>query len=90
MLTHPEPGSHLVGMKSYGRASSFLALTGYEQACSVGASIAGHHESAVRVGLILPETGVCGGPAPATTPASAGGCCAPAALIAPRPLRLTR
>ncbi len=60
-LRHPEPGVYLVGMKSYGRAPTFLSLTGYEQARSVVAAIAGDHEAAGRVELVLPETGVCGG-----------------------------
>ncbi|MEV4947730.1 NAD(P)-binding domain-containing protein [Streptomyces sp. NPDC053755] len=78
-LSHPEEGVYLVGMKSYGRAPSFLALTGYEQVRSVVAAIAGDHASAERVELVLPETGVCGGaglfdrPADTTTD---GGCCA--------------
>jgi hypothetical protein len=49
----------IVGMKSYGRAPTFLMLTGYEQARSVVSAIAGDWESARRVELILPETGVC-------------------------------
>ncbi|MGH8824545.1 MAG: FAD-dependent oxidoreductase, partial [Jiangellaceae bacterium] len=60
-LTHPDPGFYLVGMKSYGRAPTFLALTGYEQVRSVVAQIAGDAEAAARVDLRLPETGVCGG-----------------------------
>ncbi|MFE7885145.1 NAD(P)-binding domain-containing protein, partial [Streptomyces sp. NPDC057411] len=60
-LSHPEQGLYLVGMKSYGRAPTFLALTGYEQVRSVVAAIAGDHEAAERVELVLPETGVCGG-----------------------------
>jgi hypothetical protein len=46
-------------MKSYGRAPTFLMLTGYEQARSVVAAIAGDWEAARRVELVLPETGVC-------------------------------
>ncbi|MFF4340677.1 FAD-dependent oxidoreductase [Kitasatospora sp. NPDC001540] len=60
-LAHPEQDVHLVGMKSYGRAPTFLALTGYEQVRSVAAALAGDHEAAARVELTLPETGVCGG-----------------------------
>ncbi|ROP42627.1 FAD-dependent oxidoreductase [Saccharothrix texasensis] len=76
-LRHPEPGVYLVGMKSYGRAPTFLALTGYEQVRSVAAEIAGDHESAARVELTLPGTGVCGGSGVFDVePASAGGCCA--------------
>lgn len=60
-LAQPEAGFYLVGMKSYGRATSFLALTGFEQTRSVAAAIAGDHEAAARVELTLPDTGVCGG-----------------------------
>ena len=60
-LSHPEQGIYLVGMKSYGRAPTFLAMTGYEQVRSVAAAIAGDIEAADRVELTLPETGVCGG-----------------------------
>ncbi|MFC7217071.1 FAD-dependent oxidoreductase [Streptomyces polyrhachis] len=85
-LSHPEPGVYLVGMKSYGRAPTFLALTGYEQVRSVAAAIAGDRESAERVELVLPETGVCGGAGlfdqPAEDqPAEEGGCCAPAPAL---------
>jgi hypothetical protein len=78
-LAHPEPGFYLVGMKSYGRAPTFLALTGYEQVRSVAAELAGDHEAAARVDLVLPDTGVCSLPGLADTgPAVSGGCCAPA------------
>ncbi|MDH6493969.1 NAD(P)-binding domain-containing protein [Streptomyces sp. SAI-149] len=81
-LSHPEHGVYLVGMKSYGRAPTFLAMTGYEQVRSVAAAIAGDMESADRVELTLPETGVCGGAglfdAPDTQEGDGGGCCAPA------------
>ncbi|MFJ6608898.1 NAD(P)-binding domain-containing protein [Streptomyces sp. NPDC091289] len=81
-LSHPEPGVYLVGMKSYGRAPTFLAMTGYEQVRSVAAALAGDLEAADRVELTLPETGVCGGaglfddPAAAQSDADAGSCCA--------------
>ncbi|MGW0496677.1 NAD(P)-binding domain-containing protein [Streptomyces sp. NPDC003007] len=87
-LSHPEPGVYIVGMKSYGRAPTFLAMTGYEQVRSVAAAIAGDIDAADRVELTLPETGVCGGAglfdAPDTAQADSGGCCAPA----PQSLRL--
>lgn len=60
-LTHPEPNVYLVGMKSYGRAPTFLAMTGYEQVRSIAAALAGDRASAERVELTLPDTGVCGG-----------------------------
>ncbi|MCQ6554656.1 NAD(P)-binding domain-containing protein [Streptomyces sp. C10-9-1] len=82
-LSHAESGVYLVGMKSYGRAPTFLALTGYEQVRSVVAAVAGDHEAARRVELVLPETGVCGGSGLFDEPGSGeaaadGGCCAPA------------
>jgi thioredoxin reductase len=58
-LRHPEAGFYIVGMKSYGRAPTFLMLTGYEQVRSVVAAIAGDMEAARMVELVLPETGVC-------------------------------
>jgi thioredoxin reductase len=68
-LAHPEPGFFVVGMKSYGRAPTFLLLTGYEQVRSVVAALTGDMAAAGRVALVLPPTGVCGG-------AGAGACCA--------------
>jgi thioredoxin reductase len=82
-LAHPEKDFYIVGMKSYGRAPTFLLATGYEQARSVVAMLAGDVAAAERVELVLPETGVCstsnvagassccGGPAPA----EADACC---------------
>jgi hypothetical protein len=58
-LRHAEAGFYVVGMKSYGRAPTFLMLTGYEQVRSVVAAIAGDMEAARNVELVLPETGVC-------------------------------
>jgi hypothetical protein len=74
-LSHPEPGFYTVGVKSYGRAPTFLMATGFEQVRSVVAAIAGDLVAADRVELELPETGVCGIPAPAGAAASA--CCGP-------------
>ncbi len=80
-LAHPEPGFYVVGMKSYGRAPTFLIPTGNEQVRSIVAALAGDHEAADAVHLVLPETGVCsidasgadvGGGADA---GGAGGCC---------------
>ncbi|MEE1738673.1 FAD-dependent oxidoreductase [Streptomyces sp. BE147] len=87
-LSHPEPGIYLVGMKSYGRAPTFLAMTGYEQVRSVTAALAGDTDSADRVELTLPETGVCGGAGlfddPTADQTDGGGCCAPEpALVQP-------
>lgn len=84
-LAQPEAGFYFAGMKSYGRAPTFLMMTGYEQVRSIVADIAGDKEAAERVELVLPETGVCsrsltvlseseaccGGPAPA----NADACC---------------
>ena len=85
-LAHPEQGLYVAGIKSYGRAPTFLMATGYEQVRSIAADIGGDHEAARRVELELPETGVCSlnraKPKNAccddnadTTDADAGGCC---------------
>lgn len=58
-LAQDDPGFYLAGIKSYGRAPTFLMLTGYEQVRSIAAEIAGDAEAAARVELELPETGVC-------------------------------
>lgn len=58
-LAHPEKDFYIVGMKSYGRAPTFLLMTGYEQVRSVAAELDGDHEAARRVELVLPQTGVC-------------------------------
>jgi hypothetical protein len=58
-LAHPDEGFYLVGMKSYGRAPTFLLATGYEQVRSIAAALAGHTEDADSVQLHLPSTGVC-------------------------------
>jgi hypothetical protein len=58
-LAQDEPGFYFAGMKSYGRAPTFLMITGYEQVRSIAAAMAGDHEAAARVELVLPETGVC-------------------------------
>jgi thioredoxin reductase len=58
-LRHPEKDFYIVGSKSYGRAPTFLMATGYEQVRSVVAALDGDMESASKVQLDLPETGVC-------------------------------
>ncbi|MGW8483253.1 NAD(P)-binding domain-containing protein [Microbacterium sp. NPDC055903] len=83
-LVQPEQGLFIVGAKSYGRAPTFLALTGFEQVRSVVAHLAGDAEAAARNELTLPATGVCGG-----IGASEGdaGCCTPTLLsIGRRPV----
>ncbi|ORV87605.1 NAD(P)-binding domain-containing protein [Mycolicibacterium iranicum] len=90
-LAHPEPNLYIVGMKSYGRAPTFLAMTGYEQVRSIAAELAGDHEGARRVELTLPDTGVCNGAGLFDSPDSenaGGGCCGPAPS-APQPLSLS-
>lgn len=87
LLAHPDKDFYIVGMKSYGRAPTFLLATGYEQVRSVVAALAGDREAADTVHLALPETGVCSTdagtscdvPAPAGTGTAAAsaesGCC---------------
>lgn len=69
-LRHPEHGFFLVGMKSYGRAPTFLLATGYEQVRSVVAWLDGDMRSATAVQLTLPATGVC-----STDLGGGGSCC---------------
>jgi hypothetical protein len=86
-LAQPEPGVYLAGMKSYGRAPTFLAMTGYEQVRSIAAALAGDQAAADRVELVLPDTGVCGGaglfdePADDSADYSAEGCCGPVEAV---------
>lgn len=83
-LSHPEKNFYIIGMKSYGRAPTFLMATGYEQARSVVAEIAGDPLAAREVKLKLPETGVCNTGPVSLAPsfegiAPVGGGCCPAA-----------
>ncbi len=92
-LRHPEADFYIVGMKSYGRAPTFLMLTGYEQVRSVAAALAGDWETARDVQLVLPETGVCStnaladrgvaccAPAASADPVEASACCGDAQLV---------
>jgi glycine/D-amino acid oxidase-like deaminating enzyme len=73
-LRHPEPGFWIAGMKSYGRAPTFLLATGHEQVRSIAAFLAGDMAAARRIEMVLPETGVC---STDRAPAAAGGCCTP-------------
>jgi 2-polyprenyl-6-methoxyphenol hydroxylase-like FAD-dependent oxidoreductase len=68
-LRQPEPNFFLAGMKSYGRAPTFLLATGYEQVRSITAFLAGDIASATNVQLVLPATGVC------STGAVGSSCC---------------
>ncbi|MDJ0349607.1 FAD-dependent oxidoreductase [Cryobacterium sp. PH29-G1] len=77
ILAHPETDFYIVGMKSYGRAPTFLLATGYEQVRSIAASLAGDRMAADRVELQLPETGVCS--------TDLGGCCDVPAADEPTP-----
>jgi thioredoxin reductase len=77
-LKHPEQDFFMVGMKSYGRAPTFLLRTGYEQVRSVVLALTGDWEAARRVELVLPETGVC----------SSDDCCPPASNSVPVTLTL--
>ena len=79
-LAHQDKNFFIVGMKSYGRAPTFLMLTGYEQVRSIADELIGNHEAARQIELNLPETGVCNSrpqtSASATTVLAVdGGCC---------------
>ncbi|WP_444900678.1 NAD(P)-binding domain-containing protein [Microbulbifer sp. VAAC004] len=55
-LSHFDKGFYMVGMKSYGRAPTFLALTGYEQVRSIADELAGNHEAARQVAVQFPSS----------------------------------
>lgn len=85
-LSHPEAGFYTVGVKSYGRAPTFLMATGFEQVRSVVAAMAGDLAAADQVALSLPQTGVCGvGATPVA--ASKESCCGAAPVVAAVPQR---
>jgi len=74
-LKHPEPGFYIAGMKSYGRAPTFLMLTGYEQVRSIVCALTGDIEGARNVELVLPETGVCSSNRSEVSVDGDAGCC---------------
>jgi len=78
VLRQPEQDFYIVGMKSYGRAPTFLAATGYEQVRSVAAALCGDLVAARAVRLNLPATGVC-----VTDYAADELCCRPAEAAQP-------
>ena len=82
-LSHPDAGVYMVGMKSYGRAPTFLLRTGYEQVRSVVAALAGDWEAARRVELVLPETGVCSAKGALAGAPAASACCGAGSSNAP-------
>ena len=73
-LAHAERDFYIAGMKSYGRAPTFLLATGHEQVRSIAAALAGDLEAAARVELELPETGVCSAPRQVRSDAAASRC----------------
>ncbi|HEX6051991.1 MAG TPA: NAD(P)-binding domain-containing protein [Gemmatimonadaceae bacterium] len=83
-LAHPEQDYYVVGMKSYGRAPTFLLLTGYEQVRSVACALVGDEAGARNVELVLPETGVC------QTDLVGGTACCSTAPVAPTALGRAR
>jgi thioredoxin reductase len=84
-LRHPEKDFYIVGMKSYGRAPTFLLATGYEQVRSVVAALVGDWEAARDVQLQLPETGVCS----SNLSDDSAGCCGTSVKSEPVLLSLT-
>lgn len=89
VLAQPDPGLYLAGMKSYGRAPSFLAMTGFEQVRSIAAALAGDLAAADDVRLTLPDSGVCGGAGLFDDVPVAGGCCGTPAAAVPEFVELT-
>lgn len=85
-LAHHEVGFYIAGMKSYGRAPTFLLATGYEQVRSIVAALVGDEAAAARVELELPETGVCSSsPKPKAGVKAPSSCCGSPETLAPEP-----
>ncbi|MEZ0482304.1 NAD(P)-binding domain-containing protein [Planococcus sp. SSTMD024] len=76
-LRQPEEGFYIAGMKSYGRAPTFLLATGYEQVRSIVSYLTGDIAASEKVELELPETGVCssGVSKNGQQPTAIGSCC---------------
>jgi thioredoxin reductase len=72
-LAQPDAGFYIAGIKSYGRAPTFLLATGYEQVRSIVAALAGDMAAADDIQLDLPETGVCSTNLPKVTGAEGDG-----------------
>jgi hypothetical protein len=87
-LRQPEKDFYVVGMKSYGRAPTFLLLTGYEQVRSVVCALTGDEQGAREVKLVLPETGVCSRDVLEGAAAAAASCCGGPSEARPIPLTL--
>jgi thioredoxin reductase len=58
-LAHPEAGYVVVGIKSYGRAPTFLLATGYQQVRSVVAALAGDRAGATPGDRAAPAAAMC-------------------------------
>jgi hypothetical protein len=58
-LAHPEAGYVIVGMKSYGRAPTFLLAAGYQQVRSVVAALAGDRAGATPHDQGPPAVAMC-------------------------------
>lgn len=60
-LSHYDKRFYIAGIKSYGRALTFLMLTGYEQVRSIADELAGNYQAARRLELNFPgdETNIC-------------------------------
>lgn len=85
-LAQPDTGFYIAGIKSYGRAPTFLLATGYEQVRSIVAALAGDMAAADDVQLDLPETGVCSSNLPKLTGVEGdSGSCGTSCCGAPEP-----
>jgi hypothetical protein len=81
-LAHPDGGYVVVGMKSYGRAPTFLLATGYGQVRSVVAALAGDQAGAARRDQGPPAAAMC---AANRALLAAGALQRPPAAAAPQP-----
>lgn len=60
-LSHPEPNLYILGIKSYGRAPTFLLKTGYKQVISVVNAIGSNKSPTIDHTCTTPSTSTCQG-----------------------------
>jgi glycine/D-amino acid oxidase-like deaminating enzyme len=87
-LAQPDAGFYIAGIKSYGRAPTFLLATGYEQVRSIVAALAGDTTAADDIQLDLPETGVCSISLPKAVADISGDSCGSSSCGTPEPVQV--
>lgn len=87
VLSHPDPDVFVVGMKSYGRSTSFLMATGYEQVRSIAAALAGDRQQVrdVEPALVGGAVTIMAAPTAQCAPSGTASCGSPSYAMACEP-----